>query len=503
MTGGRGLAPGHRRPWAGLLAVVLAAAAILAACGGAQGSGANGSRQPGDAGGTPAGQSAGVVYWAALDLAPGPIPAYVVDPEGRPLLAAPGASATWLRRLVHAGLMNVGPGGRLLPGLAQGHVESDDALTHRFALRAGASYADGTPVTGGDVIRSWRRYLDLHPEAAGRVAAMHFDAAGQEVVLTLTEPAGWVVRALALAPVTPPDRETGAGPFRATGEAADRWILERLGAGEGDEASPLPDRIEVAPVEASALGELIQRRVDLISGLSGRQVSALRAAWEASGYRAFAVPGGWRLAVLINPLRRPLDNPEIRRALAAALDRQAVAEALDDARALPGEGAAPPLDQALHDAGYDRADGRWTGARGSVLELALVAPDGLWADFPPGTAAAAADALASGLRRRGLEVHVQILAADAFLRRVYEHRAFDLALVPLPLDETGQTYAVDVFLDVGAVPPLPIAPGIEATLVELAEPVIWVLDRSDSSHYRLDEAAGLVLQRLLRQETHD
>src|SRR5690606_7223803 len=106
-----------------VLAAVIFAAPALAGCAGVP------DPAPGDPAG---GEDRGAVpHWAVLDLAPGPIPLWETDAHGRPVTAAPGASATWLRRLVHAGLMEAGPGGRLLPALAEAHEVSGDGLVHR------------------------------------------------------------------------------------------------------------------------------------------------------------------------------------------------------------------------------------------------------------------------------------------------------------------------------------------------------------------------------------
>ncbi|HEX6988195.1 MAG TPA: ABC transporter substrate-binding protein [Bacillota bacterium] len=506
--------PGWRRVIrVAVVAGALAAGAALNACGppgagvpGAAGAVPGGGGNPGErevAGAAVAGTAAaGVLYWAALDLEPGPAAAWEVDAAGRPLWPSPGASATWLRRLVHAGLLQAGPGGQLLPDLADTHTSAAGGRIHRFHLRAGARSSDGTPVTGGDVVDTWRAHLDRLGEAARVVDSVAFDAARGDVVLSLSRPADWLVRFLALLPVQPAGGAAGAGPFRLSGQAGDRWVLEAVENESGAAGGAAPARIEVAPVDPRVLEELIARGVHLISGLTGSQVEALRPAWEAAGYRSTSVPRGWRLAMLINPVRGPLDDARVRRALGAVLDRAAAAAALEDARPVPaGVDGAPPLDAALAEAGYSLADGRWVDRRGTPLSLSLVVADGLWADLAPGTPGRLAEALAGGLRGRGLNVETRVLDGDAFLRQVYEFRAFDLALLPLPLDETGRTAGIDAWLAVDGLPPLPVSPSDEATVALLADPVTWALHRLDGVNYRVDETAGLVRVVPFRQET--
>lgn len=483
---GPAAAPGKRRPAlpAALLAVLLAGAAC----------GVPVPREPqgrGPGGGA-AGQVAGrVLYWAALDLEPGPVAPYALDAGGVPLTAAPGDSGTWLRRLVHAGLMAAGPAGTLVPDLAAEHRTGAGGLEHRFRLREGAAYWDGGAVAGGDVLAAWRHYLALHPAAGGLVESLRWDDAAGEAVLVLAQPAPWLVRALSLVPVVPPDRHVGAGPFRAAAGPGDRWVLERVPRASGGPEA-VPSRIEAAPVDAAHLPALLERGVDLISGLTGDRVEALRPVWEAGGYRAVAVPRGWRLAALMNPLRPPLDDPQVRRALAAALDRGAAARALGDARPVAAGAGAPDLEQALRQAGYAPGPQGWSRPHGEPWEIRLVVPDGLWAELPAGAAAGAAGALAAGLERAGLAVRVEILDPDAFLGRVYEYRAFDLAILPVALDETGAPADPGTLLDVGAVPPLPGTGGDHEMLAWLADPVVWALERLDAADFQLDETAGLV-----------
>ncbi len=67
-----------------------------------------------------------------------------------PLLSVSSADRD-LTALVYAGLMHVGPDGRLEPELASGFSISDDHRSYTFTLKEGAKFHDGTRVTSEDV----------------------------------------------------------------------------------------------------------------------------------------------------------------------------------------------------------------------------------------------------------------------------------------------------------------------------------------------------------------
>ena len=58
------------------------------------------------------------------------------------------------------GLMTYAANGDPVPGVAESWSASDDGLTYTFKLRDNAKWSDGTPVTAGDFVYSWRRLVD-------------------------------------------------------------------------------------------------------------------------------------------------------------------------------------------------------------------------------------------------------------------------------------------------------------------------------------------------------
>lgn len=94
-------------------------------------------------------------YWL-LDAIKTLDPAKNTDVEGSDVL-----------RQVFEGLMNEGPTGAMVPGVAESHTESDDGLTYTFTLRD-ARWSNGDPVTAQDFVYAWQRVVN--PETASEYA---------------------------------------------------------------------------------------------------------------------------------------------------------------------------------------------------------------------------------------------------------------------------------------------------------------------------------------------
>ncbi|WEF25688.1 peptide ABC transporter substrate-binding protein [Paracoccus sp. S3-43] len=94
-------------------------------------------------------------YWL-LDAIRTLDPAKNADVEGSDVL-----------RQLFEGLMNEGPTGAMVPGMAESHAESEDGLTYTFTLRD-AKWSNGDPVTAQDFVYAWQRVAN--PETASESA---------------------------------------------------------------------------------------------------------------------------------------------------------------------------------------------------------------------------------------------------------------------------------------------------------------------------------------------
>ena len=69
-------------------------------------------------------------------------------------------SASWILLNICEGLTAYGPDGTAGPGVADRWTVSDDGLIWTFHLRPDSRWGDGTPVTASDFVESWRRLVD-------------------------------------------------------------------------------------------------------------------------------------------------------------------------------------------------------------------------------------------------------------------------------------------------------------------------------------------------------
>ena len=134
------------------LVAVMVSSLILSACGGNKAaepskgatSAANGETT------APKGGTAG------LDLA------VQVGPDPETIDPALNSAADSANMIMHAfeTLLIVDKDNKIVPGQAESYEVSDDGLTYTFHLRDGLKWSDGTPLTANDFVFSWKRLSD-------------------------------------------------------------------------------------------------------------------------------------------------------------------------------------------------------------------------------------------------------------------------------------------------------------------------------------------------------
>lgn len=269
--------------------------------------------------------------------------------------------------------------GEVLPSAATRWEVADGGRRWRFTLRPGATYHDGTPVRADDVARAWARtvadgrtgphladvvgYDTVRRRGSGRLAgARAIDDATLEVVLSTPDmsfPA--TVAHPSLAPLPPAAFEdeagfalepVGNGPYRMAEpwvpgqfirvQRADEWnngpaersserireLLFRTVDPDDAYVGFQQGRIDVAPVPAGALEQA--RRTYGVRGDLDR----------GPGVVETHVPDLYFLAFRVD--QPPWDDPEVRRALSRAIDRQAVVDAQGERRLDVARTIVPP-----------------------------------------------------------------------------------------------------------------------------------------------------------------
>jgi peptide/nickel transport system substrate-binding protein len=315
---------------------------------------------------------------------------YVEGTLGAPVSISPLTARTQVDRdlvaLLFSGLVRNGPGGTILPDLAERWSVDQSGKTWTVDLRADARWHDGEPVTADDVLYTIRTLQD--PAYTGPSSTSWNEVAvtasgPRRVVFTLQTPLGGFLQALTqpLAPAhlltdIPVDvlgddpfgrQPIGSGPFALvdlTDQSASLIPAVELVAGEGGSASPSPsaalDSLTTpAPTQRPSrpvpylsgmefrfytdpeklATDFRAGSLDAASGISRQMAAELGA---AAGTRLLRYPGATLTTVLLNlrPDHPEFANPAVRTALLQAIDRGRL---IDEAYAMSATSAAGPI----------------------------------------------------------------------------------------------------------------------------------------------------------------
>jgi ABC-type transport system substrate-binding protein len=257
---------------------------------------------------------------------------------------------------IFSGLVDFDVEGKVVPDLAERVDVTPDGLTYTFPMRHGVVMHDGNELVADDVVRSIERAL--HPDTPNAFASFYESIAGFRewaqrktphlsgvraegrwvVSVTLSRRDAMFLSAFALPPMRPVCRSAGdryddtwmpcgAGPFRIPEGGWDRGrslVLARHDAfyrpGE-----PYLDRI----VWTFGMNAVTQRYKLEVGELDGDRELLLPDALRFSGDPRWKPFGVFETdaqigAVNMNVEMPPFDNVEVRRAVAAAIDRDAL-----------------------------------------------------------------------------------------------------------------------------------------------------------------------------------
>jgi peptide/nickel transport system substrate-binding protein len=326
-----------------LLAVLSLSALVLVACGGGEGVDVDDPGAEPDDGDqdAPDDQAEGGTLIAAIGGEPDQLDPHVTT----------SSFAFTVLENVYDTLVQPGDDLTMEPALATEWEVSDDLLTWVFTLREGVTFHDGSELTADDVVASFEHIRDEGANGWRLEAVDEFEATDDlTVTMLLNRPAPNLLeqlgpfKGLAIASAedieagTLGDEPNGTGPFQLTSSSSDTIVLERFDDYWGD--GPLLDGVEfrVIPDEGVKLTNLETGEVDWIDSVPPEQVDGLEGSDELVIGRT---PGNDYWYMSLNIAREPFDDPEVRRAIAFALDPATIAEATRFDAATPNETAIP------------------------------------------------------------------------------------------------------------------------------------------------------------------
>jgi len=253
---------------------------------------------------------------------------------------------------------------RPLPALAESWTVSEDGKTYTFKIREGVEWTDGKPLTAGDFEYSWKRLLN--PETGADYAYFLYDIVNAEeyntgeindadkvgvnvvddgtLEVTLKKPAAYFPSLLSFMATYPmrkdvveehgirwtePENIVTLGPYRLTSwKHHDHILLTRNGGYWGDKPRIEKVRIIMNENPSSALAQYESGELDYADSKSipPLEVPRLKDLPDFKTTLMFRTN-----YIAFNVEKPPFDNPLVRKAFAASIDRQSIVDLIQGA----------------------------------------------------------------------------------------------------------------------------------------------------------------------------
>ena len=253
---------------------------------------------------------------------------------------------------------------RPLPALAESWTVSDDGKTYTFKIRDGVKWTDGKPLTAGDFEYSWKRLLN--PETGADYAYFLYDIVNAEeyntgeindadkvgikvvddgtLRVTLKKPAAYFPSLLSFMATYPmrkdvveehgirwtePENIVTLGPYGLTSwKHHDHILLTRNGDYWGDKPRIEKVRIIMNENPSSALAQYESGELDYADSKSipPLEVPRLKDLPDFKTTLMFRTN-----YIAFNVEKPPFDNPLVRKAFAASIDRQSIVDLIQGA----------------------------------------------------------------------------------------------------------------------------------------------------------------------------
>ncbi|MBW3618878.1 MAG: ABC transporter substrate-binding protein [Actinobacteria bacterium] len=370
-------------------------------------------------------------------------PRFVADAEGRVVVDA-----------VFDSLVRLGPDLRPRPAAALSWESNEDATEFTFSLDPGATFHDGSPVTAGDFVRAFDRIASGTATPPSFLAHRLEAVAGFEEAQTtgvglaglsapdpttlvirlrypyaefpevLADPSLAPVPAVAEAdPVGFGERPIGNGPFQLAEPWQHDQFIRVARARPAAEGGPRLDEIVFPIYSADPAGE--EQFADLEEGqlhVSEVPVSRTARAVEEfglsdDGYRGPGLVDGLTTTVYyygFNTEVPPFDDPDVRRAVAALIDRDRIVDTVTRGIRVVAEGVVPPSipgaqEEPCPSCGYDPDRARELLGDRELEPIRILHNRGR-------THQGIAEAIAREMRAVGLEVEVSALDLQPYVQ---------------------------------------------------------------------------------------
>ncbi|MEJ2483843.1 MAG: ABC transporter substrate-binding protein, partial [Gemmatimonadota bacterium] len=264
-----------------------------------------------------------------------------------PLVSTDMESAQHQVYVLFTTLVRLGPDFEPVPWLARDWNVDPEGDRITFRLRDDLYWHDGVPVTAADVAFTWERVVD---PAVPFFNPAYFDAweaveiLDEHTVRFTVRPGsnrlyGWAVTAIlpehVLGDVPPSQLAThpfgtvapvGSGPFRFVERVpGDRWVFEaNPDFPEALGGRPYADRLVYRQIPEDAVAEAALRTGEIHMIVDADPHAAARLA-EDTSLVVTSYPSAEYALIAWNTRREPFNDPDVRRAVTFAIDREAIA----------------------------------------------------------------------------------------------------------------------------------------------------------------------------------
>jgi peptide/nickel transport system substrate-binding protein len=242
---------------------------------------------------------------------------------------------------VMSGLVKYKPGtSEIVPDLATNWTVSDDGKVWTFKLRHDAKFADGTPCTAQDVVRSIKRVMTIQGDPSWLVTSFVQDVKAVDdytVQFTLKKPVSYFLALLATPPYYPVSPQYpndkivsdatwgGCGPYMIqTWERDVQLVLKANPYYYGPK--PKTETIVIKFYSDANSLELALRNHEIDIAWRTLNPEQIKNFQKNKDFKVIEVPGSFIRYVVINTKMNPTDNVLVRQALAAAIDRKDIAD---------------------------------------------------------------------------------------------------------------------------------------------------------------------------------
>ena len=369
--------------------------------------------------------------------------AMTLEPTGLdPTAGAASAIAEIVLYNIFETLTKIGSDGRTSPLLAESWASSPDLRTWTFKLRRGVRFHNGEACDAAAVKFSFERAGDKAGPNKDRATFANIerietpDAA--TVVLTLKNgnPDLPFQLGQATAVIVEPKsvasnntQPVGTGPYRL-----DSWVKgSAVTLTRWDDYRAAKD-IKLRRVTMRFISDSSAQVAALLSGDVDAfpRVAAARSLKAFENDRKFQVlVGGSRAKTIVamNNKRKPLDDVRVRRAIAAAIDRQAVIEGSAEGYGVPiGSYYVPGAPGYIDTTGINRYDP--AKARALLHQAGVALPLELTMKLPPTPySRQGGEVVAAQLAKVGIVARIENVEWAQWLSGVYGQKAYDLTII--------------------------------------------------------------------------